>query len=467
MTADHPPSAGWRPHPRYPDPAIEILDERFAPYRIFSAAVERLFTGCRWAEGPVWFGDGRYLLWSDIPNDRILKWEEETGAVSVFRRPSNLANGNTRDRQGRLVTCEHGRRVTRTEYDGTITVLLERFEGKRLNSPNDVVVKSDHSIWFTDPPFGLLGHYEGTKAESELPQAIYRIDGDSGEASVVADDVLGPNGLCFSPDERLLYVVESRGIPHRKILAYDVTADGRGITNKRVLIDAAGGTPDGMRCDVDGNLWCGWGMGSEQLDGVHVFAPDGKLIGRIGLPERCANVCFGGAEAQPPVHGASQSDLRALRQHPGRPRRVGVEFSALAPAAASSVSRCAARSLVGPRCGCYPRLRTVDRRNLRIGEEQILLPSSPIRSTLGRCAPISICRSPSVTTARSSATRAIQSPRRISTATIALYYPPALTRSATALFVTRGLFVSVRARSAGPSECSPQAHGELCITAGL
>ena len=171
MTADHPPSAGWRPHPRYPDPAIEILDERFAPYRIFSAAVERLYTGCRWAEGPVWFGDGRYLLWSDIPNDRILKWEEETGAVSVFRRPSNFANGNTRDRQGRLVTCEHGRRVTRTEYDGTITVLLERFEGKRLNSPNDVVVKSDGSIWFTDPPFGLLGHYEGTKAESELPQA--------------------------------------------------------------------------------------------------------------------------------------------------------------------------------------------------------------------------------------------------------------------------------------------------------
>jgi gluconolactonase len=308
MTADHPLSAGWRPHPRYPDPAIEILDERFAPYRIFSAAVERLFTGCRWAEGPVWFGDGRYLLWSDLPNDRILKWEEETGRVHVYRRPSNFANGNTRDREGRLITCEHGRRVTRTEHDGTITVLLERYEGKRLNSPNDVVVKSDRSIWFTDPPFGLLGHYEGHKAESELPQAIYRIDGESGEATVVADDVLGPNGLCFSPDERLLYVVESRGIPHRRILAYDVAADGRSITNKRVLIDAGpGGTPDGMRCDVDGNLWCGWGMGNERLDGVHVFAPDGKRIGRIALPERCANVCFGGAKRNRLFMAASQS----------------------------------------------------------------------------------------------------------------------------------------------------------------
>ena len=244
MTADHPPSAGWRPHPRYPDPAIEILDERFAPYRIFSAAVERLYTGCRWAEGPVWFGDGRYLLWSDIPNDRILKWEEETGAVSVFRRPSNFANGNTRDRQGRLVTCEHGRRVTRTEYDGTITVLLERFAGQaaqlaerrgREVRPLDLVHRPA-----VRPARPLRGH----KAEAELPQAVYRIDGDSGEASVVADDVLGPNGLCFSPDERLLYVVESRAIPHRKILAYDVTEDGRGIANKRILIDAGpGGTP--------------------------------------------------------------------------------------------------------------------------------------------------------------------------------------------------------------------------------
>ncbi len=300
--------ASWRGPVRYPDPAVEILDERFAKYRIFSAAVERLYTGCRWAEGPVWFGDGRFLLWSDIPNDRILRWDEASGRVAEHRRPSDFANGNTRDRQGRLVTCEHGgRRVTRTEYDGSLTVLLERWQGKRLNSPNDVVVKSDGSIWFTDPPFGILGHYEGHQAEAEVAQAIYRIDGGSGEASVVADDVLGPNGLCFSPDERLLYVVESRGQPNRKILAFDVAANGREITGKRVLIDAEGGTPDGMRCDVDGNLWCGWGMGTEALDGVLIFAPDGSRIGRIALPERCANVCFGGLKRNRLFMAASQS----------------------------------------------------------------------------------------------------------------------------------------------------------------
>jgi gluconolactonase len=309
MTNDTPLSAGWREHPRYPDPAIEVLDERFASYPIFSAAVERLYTGCRWAEGPVWFGDGRYLLWSDIPNQRILKWEEETGQVSTYRKPTGFANGNTRDRQGRLVTCEHGgRRVTRTEYDGSITVIMDNWQGKPLNSPNDVVVKSDGSIWFTDPPFGILGNYEGYKAESEVPQAVYRVDGDSLEASVVADDVLGPNGLCFSPDESILYVVESRGQPYRKILAYDVAPDGRSIANKRVLIDAGpGGTPDGMRCDIDGNLWCGWGMGNEDLDGVLIFAPDGDKIGRIRLPERCANVCFGGAQRNRLFMAASQS----------------------------------------------------------------------------------------------------------------------------------------------------------------
>jgi gluconolactonase len=296
MLVETPRTAGWREHPRYPDPLIHVLDPRFAGLLHFNSAVERLHTGCRWAEGPVWFGDGRYLLWSDLPNDRILRWDEQTGIVSPYRAPSRYANGNTRDRQGRLVTCEHeGRRVTRTEHDGTITVLADAVRGKRLNSPNDVVVKSDDSIWFTDPPFGLLGNYEGTRAESELPQAVYRIDARSGETNIVADDVLGPNGLCFSPDETILYIVESRGVPHRRILAYDVTADGKGITNRRTLIDAGpGGTPDGMRCDTDGNLWCGWGMGSPELDGVMVFAPDGTRIGHIELPERCANVCFGG-----------------------------------------------------------------------------------------------------------------------------------------------------------------------------
>jgi gluconolactonase len=309
MTTDTPASAGWRPYPRYPDPLIESLDPRFDQYRIFSAAVERLHTGCRWSEGPVWFGDGRHLLWSDIPNNRMLKWEEETGAVSVYRHSTDFPNGNTRDRQGRLVTCEHGgRRVTRTEYDGSVTVLMDNWEGKRLNSPNDVVVKSDGSIWFTDPYFGLLGNYEGNKAESETPAAVYRIDGETGEATLLADDVLGPNGLCFSPDESVLYLVESRGQPYRKILAYDVVDGGRAIANKRVLIDAGpGGTPDGMRCDVDGNLWCGWGMGSEELDGVMVFAPDGTPIGRIRLPERCANVCFGGVKRNRLFMAASQS----------------------------------------------------------------------------------------------------------------------------------------------------------------
>ncbi len=309
MTTDNPLNAGWRDHPRYPDPAIETLDERFEQYRIFSAAVERLYTGCRWSEGPVWFGDGRYLLWSDIPNNQILKWEEETGSVNTFRRPSNFANGNTRDRHGRLITCEHGgRRVTRTEYDGTVTVLIENWQGKRLNSPNDVVVKSDGSVWFTDPPFGILGNYEGHKAEPELAQGVYRIDGESGEVSLVTTDVLGPNGLCFSPDERFLYIVESRGVPHRKILAYDVAENGREIMNKRVLIDAGpGGTPDGMRCDIDGNLWCGWGMGTEALDGILVFAPDGTKIGRIALPERCANLCFGGPKRNRLFMAASQS----------------------------------------------------------------------------------------------------------------------------------------------------------------
>ena len=181
-----------RPIVRYPDAAMQILDPAFAHFRINNAAVERLSTGYRWCEGPVWFGDGRYLLWSDIPNNRIMRWDEETGAVSIFRRPSNNANGNTRDRQGRLVTCEHdARRVTRTEYDGSITVIVDRFEGKRLNSPNDVVVKSDDAVWFTDPPFGILTNYEGRKAKPELPTNVYRVD-RTGRATVVTGDVPRP-----------------------------------------------------------------------------------------------------------------------------------------------------------------------------------------------------------------------------------------------------------------------------------
>src|SRR5438105_3077775 len=285
-------TTGWQPAQSYPDPAIITLDPRFDAIKPpMNAAVERLYTGCRWSAGPVWFGEFRSLLWSDIPNNRILKWEEETGAVSVYRKPSNFANGHTRDRQGRLIGCSHGGRcVTRTEYDGSITVLIDSFGGKRLNSPNDVVVKSDGSIWFTDPTFGILANYEGYKSEPEIDANVYRLEPGTNEATIVAEGVLGPNGLAFSPDEKLLYIVESRGVPNRKILVYDVTDGGRRIANKRVHIDAGPGTPDGMRCDIDGNLWCGWGMGSPELDGVMVFAPDGRPIGRIALPERSANV---------------------------------------------------------------------------------------------------------------------------------------------------------------------------------
>ncbi len=291
----------------YPDPAIEILHPSFAKYHQRLAAVERLATGFRWCEGPVWFGDGRYLLWSDIPNERIMKWEEETGTVSVFRKPSNFANGNTRDRQGRLISCEHGgRRITRTEYDGTITVLMDSFDGKRLNSPNDVVVKSDGSIWFSDPPFGILSDYEGHKAEPELPSNLYRFDPATGKATVLDGEIAGPNGLAFSPDETKLYVVESRASP-RTILAYDVVDDGTRIANRRILIDAGPGTPDGFRCDEDGNLWCGWGMGDPKLDGVMVFSPAGEPIGRIALPERCSNLCFGGIKRNRLFMASSQS----------------------------------------------------------------------------------------------------------------------------------------------------------------
>jgi gluconolactonase len=284
----------WEPSQRYPDPAVQVLDASFNQYRWPLASVEQLASGCRWSEGPVYVGDGRYVLWSDIPNDRILKWEEETGAVSVFRKTSHNSNGNTRDRQGRLVTCEHrGRRVTRTEYDGSITVLMDHYQGRKLNSPNDVVVKSDGSIWFTDPVFGILGYYEGEKAEPEQPAVVYRIDGQTGEASVVADDVDGPNGLAFSPDESVLYVVASRAQPTRKIVAYDV-AGGMKLANQRVFIDAGPGTPDGFRVDIHGNLWCGWGMGDPELDGVRIFNNAGAPIGHIALPERCANLCFGG-----------------------------------------------------------------------------------------------------------------------------------------------------------------------------
>ncbi len=296
---------------RYPDPAIEALDKRFISYRHGNAAVERLFTGCRWAEGPVWFGDARCLIWSDIPNNRMLRWNEESGAVSVFRSLSHNSNGNTRDRQGRLVTCEHSsRRVTRTEHDGSITVLMDSYGGKRLNAPNDVVVHSDGSIWFTDPGYGILLNYEGQRAEAELPNRVYRLEPESGAVTVVADDFLRPNGLCFSPDESLLYIVDT-GRSHdpdgpSHIRVFNVTDDNR-LRSGRVFVDMGVGGADGIRCDEDGNLWAAAGWGGPGYDGVHCYAPDGARIGQIHLPEVCANLCFGGVKKNRLFMAASQS----------------------------------------------------------------------------------------------------------------------------------------------------------------
>jgi gluconolactonase len=296
----------------YPDPAVEVIDPRFAKYQIASAAVERLYTGARWTEGPVWVGDGRYLVFSDIPNNRMLRWLEETGEVTVFRSPSNYANGNCRDREGRLITCEHDtRRVTRTEHDGSVTVLMDSFQGKKFNAPNDVVVHSDGAIWFSDPGYGIMSNYEGHKAVFELPAVVYRLDPKTRVATVVVSDLDKPNGLCFSPDERLLYVVDSGTPKHpndaRPIQVYDVV-DGSRLKNGRMFANMSPGNSDGIRCDVDGNIWsaAGW-AGKENYNGVHIFAPDGTLIGKIHLPEVCSNLCFGGAKRNRLFMTASQS----------------------------------------------------------------------------------------------------------------------------------------------------------------
>jgi len=271
----------------------EILDPRFRKYTIPIALLEKLHGGMRWAEGPVYFADLRCLLWSDLPNNRMLRWDEETGQISLFRAPSNFSNGNTRDRQGRLVTCEHQtRRVTRTEHDGTITVIADSYQGKRLNSPNDVVVKSDGTIWFTDPSYGISAEYEGGKAESEIGSCnVYRFDPAKGSLRVVVDDFSRPNGLAFSPDESILYIADSGfwpdpSKPHH-IRAFDVAADGK-LRKSRVLAEVSPGIPDGFRLDTEGNIWTSAG------DGVQCITPGGDLIGKIPVPEKVANVVFGG-----------------------------------------------------------------------------------------------------------------------------------------------------------------------------
>jgi gluconolactonase len=302
---------------RYPDPNIVSLDPRFDRIALGHAAIERIAGGCRFTEGPVWFGDTRQLLFSDIPNDRIMRWDEETGAVSVFRRPSHYANGNTRDRQGRLITCEmDAQRLTRTEYDGTITVLADSFDGKRLTGPNDVVVKSDGSVWFSDNGAGIRGNYLGHKGTQELPFRVYRIDGSTGELTIAIGDMQRPNGLCFSPDESRLYVVDTPAEP-KTTHVYDIVENGVKAVKGRVFF-ATPGWADGIRCDTEGNVWCGF-TGGEGEDGVAVFAPDGKLIGRILLPERCANVCFGGVKRNRLFMAASQSIYALYVEAQGAP----------------------------------------------------------------------------------------------------------------------------------------------------
>ncbi|MEQ1947225.1 MAG: SMP-30/gluconolactonase/LRE family protein, partial [Bryobacteraceae bacterium] len=276
---------------QYPDPDIITLDESFRKYIVNNTAIHRHYTGTQWAEGPAWNGVGKYLVWSDIPNNVQMRWIEDDGRVTVFRNPSGNSNGNTFDYEGRQLSAEHGgRRVVRYEYNGTVTVIADKWQGKRLNSPNDAVVHPDGSVWFTDPPFGIRGNYEGFKSVSETKPAVYRVD-KNGQMDLISDEMSGPNGICFTPDYKKVYVADTVG---REVRVYDI--DGRAVKNGKrfVALDMPGtGQPsaaDGIRCDIDGNLWCG------ARPGVQVVNPAGQRIGFIRMPETCANICFAGAK---------------------------------------------------------------------------------------------------------------------------------------------------------------------------
>ena len=276
-------------------PAFAVVDPRFRKLAFPNVHLEKLYTGCRWAEGPAWFAAGRYLVWSDIPNDRVMRWDDTDASVSVFRQPAQNSNGHTVDLEGRLVSCEQrSRSVTRTEHDGARTVLASHFEGKRLNSPNDVVVRSDGSVWFTDPTYGIDSDYEGDAAASEIgAQRVYRVDPSSGAIGVAASDFVQPNGLAFSPDESLLYVVDT-GATHRAdgphhVRRFRVAADGS-LAGGEVFATCPAGLYDGLRVDLHGNLWLSAG------DGVHCHGADGALLGKVLVPETVANLCFGGAK---------------------------------------------------------------------------------------------------------------------------------------------------------------------------
>lgn len=287
---------------RYPEPDVVVLDKRFAKYKIGNTPIQRLHTGMLWSEGPAWNGVGQFLMWSDIPNNIQLRWLNEDGHVSTFRKISGYSNGNTFDYQGRQISCEHGnRRVVRYEHDGTVTVLADRFDDQPLNAPNDPVVHPDGGIWFTDPGYGSLLNYEGFRGELHLKEAVYRIDDKTGKMTKVTDDIYKPNGLCFSPDYKKLYVSDT-GASHydeapRNIKVWDVVDDVK-LANGREFVsmelDGKAGLADGIRADKDGNIWSSAGWVGEGYDGVHIFAPDGDRIGQILLPEICSNLCFGG-----------------------------------------------------------------------------------------------------------------------------------------------------------------------------